>query len=238
VSDVNAKKVATMGFGSSGQRRGISLATALGRTLGVVFFVVGRLRTRRRKALHPRGGVRQGLIHRKGCRTTTGVAWIDEPGTDPVLVRLSRATGFPDFLPDVLGLALRVAGEADHGGDLLLASAGTGPVGRFVIRPTRRRGHPHSSVMPYRSPAGPLLLAAFPLAADGTRFELACAKLRGDWSPFAVLEVQPDWDDAPDTPLTFDPVLNQVPGLQTYGWTAQLRRFAYAGSRRARGTHL
>jgi hypothetical protein len=92
--------------------------------------------------------------------------------------------------------------------------------------------------MPYRSPTGPLLLAAFPLAENGTRFELACSALRGAWLPFAVLEMQPDWDTAPDTPLTFDPVLNQVPGLQSYGWAAQLRRFAYAASRRARGSDL
>lgn len=227
-----------MGFQSPGQRGGLLLATVLGRTLGVVFFVVGMLRTRRGKALHPRGGVRQGLVHRQGCRTPTGVAWIDEPGTDRVLVRMSRATGFPAFLPDILGLALRVPGEAGREGDLLLATAGTGSVGRFVVRPTRRLGHPHSSVMPYRSPAGPLLLAAFPLAEDGSRFELVWSRLRGDWSPFAVLEVLSDWDDAPDPPLTFDPVLNQVPGLPSYPWAAQLRRFAYAGSRRARGARL
>ena len=227
-----------MGFGSPRQRGGVVLSTVLGRTLGVVFFLVGMLRTRRRKALHPRGGVRRGQVHRQGCRTPTGVAWIDEPGTDRVLVRMSRATGFPAFVPDILGLALRVTDGAGRDGDLLLATAGTGPVGRFVVRPTGRLGHPQSSVMPYRTPAGPLLLAALPLAADGTRFELAWSRLRGGWSPFAVLEVPSDWDDAPDPPLTFDPVLNHMPGLESYAWAAQLRRFAYAGSRRARGARL
>src|SRR5919112_6416299 len=85
------------------QRLGLGMATLVGRALGAVFFVVGALRTRRRKALHPRGGIREGVVHRHGCRTTTGVAWIDEPGTDRVLVRLSRATGFPEFLPDIWG---------------------------------------------------------------------------------------------------------------------------------------
>jgi hypothetical protein len=155
-----------------------------------------------------------------------------------VLVRLSRATGFPEFLPDIGGLALRVPSAGGGHGDLLLATTGAGSLGRFVVRPTRRVARPYGSVMPYRSPTGPLLLAAFPVAEDGTRFELACSALRGPWSRFAVLEVHPDWDDAPDTPLTFDPVLNQVPGLQSYGWAAQLRRFAYAASRRARGADL
>lgn len=152
-----------------------------------------------------------------------------------MVVRLSRATGFPAFLPDIWGLALKVPHPGGGHGDLLLATTGTGPLGRFVVRPTRRLARPYGSVMPYRSATGALLLAAFPLAADGTRFELAWAALRGAWSPFAVLEVQLDWDDAPDTPVTFDPVLNHVPGLPSYGWAAQLRRFAYAASRRARG---
>jgi hypothetical protein len=92
--------------------------------------------------------------------------------------------------------------------------------------------------MPYRSPTGPLLLAAFPLTGDGTRFELACSTLRGAWSPFGFLDVQSDWAEAPDAPLAFDPVLNQLPGLASYGWAAQLRRFSYAASRRARRTVL
>ena len=219
-------------------RGGGLLVTLLGRTLGVVFFVAGRLRTRRQKALHPRGGVREGVIRRHGGRATTGVAWIDEPGTDRVLVRLSRATGLPCFLPDIGGLALKIPVGTDGHGDLLLASTGAGPIGRFVVRPVRRPGRTYASVMPYRSPTGPLLLAAFPSAADGSRFELASSGLRGAWSPFAELEVPSGWADAPDRPLTFDPVLNQVPGLPSYAWAAQLRRFAYAASRRARGATL
>jgi hypothetical protein len=224
--------------GPPGQRGVHVLVTGVGRALGGIFFLVGRARGRGRKALHPRGGVRPGLVHRRGCSTRTGVAWIDEPGTDRVLVRLSRATGFPDVLPDIGGLALRVPITADRPGDLLLATAGVGPVGRFLVRPTRRRGHLYSSVMPYRSPVGPLLLAAFPLGADGTQFELAWSGRRGGWSPFAVLEVPSGWDDAPDTSLTFDPVLNPLPGLPSYPWAAQLRRFPYAASRRSRGADL
>lgn len=216
-------------------RAGLLVARLVGRILGVAFFVVGTLRTRRRKALHPHGAVRPGLVLRQGSPTRTGVGWVDKPGQDRVLVRLSRATGFPSFLPDILGLAVKVPGEWSGEGDLLLATTGTGALGRFIVRPRRRLGSPYSSVMPYRTPAGPLLLAALPLAQDGSRFTLAWASPVGAWSPFAVLEVQAGWDEAPDQPLSFDPVLREVPGLHSYHWMAQLRRFAYAGSRRARG---
>jgi hypothetical protein len=224
-----------MSVGLQAQRMGVSLATLVGRALGGVFYVAGALRTRRRKALHPQGGVRQGMVLRQGLGARTGVRWIDEPGRDRVLLRLSRATGLPKFLPDILGLALRVPYEGGGHGDLLLATTGTGAVGRFILRPTRRPGRPYGSLMPYRSPTGPLLLAAFPLADDGTRFELGCAALRGAWTRFGVLEVRSGWEDALDAPLSFDPVLNEVPGLHSYNWTAQLRRFPYAASRRARG---
>ena len=224
-----------MSVGLQVQRMGVSVATLVGGALGGVFYVVGALRTRGRKALHPQGAVRQGLILRRGCGAKTGVHWIDEPGDDRVLVRLSRATGLPGFLPDIMGLALRVPCKGGGHGDLLLATTGTGAVGRFILRPTRRPGRPYGSLMPYRSPAGPLLLAAFPLAADGTRFELACSALSGAWSAFGVLEVRSDWDDALDALLSFDPVLNELPGLHSYRGAAQLRRFSYAASRRARG---
>ena len=217
------------------RRTGVFLATFVGKALGGVFYVVGALRTRRRKALHPEGGVRQGLVVRQGGGARTGVAWIDEPGRDRVVLRLSRATGLPEVLPDILGLAVRVPCEEGGHGDLLLATTGTGAVGRFILRPTRRPGRPYGSLFPYRAPSGPLLLAAFPLADDGTRFELACSALRGAWSRFGVLEVRSDWDDAVDARLSFDPVLNEVPGLHSYRWAAQLRRFSYAASRRARG---
>lgn len=213
---------------------GLALATLAGRALSAVFFVGGKLRGRGRKALHPSGGVRPGVVHRNGGRARTGVAWIDDAGSDKVLVRLSRATGLPELLPDILGLAVRVPREDGGHGDLLLATTGTGPVGRFVVRPVRRPGQPYGSVMPYRSPTGPLVLAALPLAEDGSRFQLAWSRLRGPWSPFGVLEVSGEWDDAPDGPVTFEPVLMPVPGLPSYGWAAQLRRYAYAASRRAR----
>jgi hypothetical protein len=210
------------------------MLTVVGKTLGGVFYLVGALRTRRKKALHPRGSVRSGVIRRQGSAARTGVPWIDESGEDRVQLRLSRATGLPTSLPDVLGLALRVPYLGGHG-DLLLATTGAGAVSRFLLRPTRRPGSWYGSLLAFRTPAGPLQLAAVPLAEDGTRFELAWSRLTGSWTRFGALEVRFEWDDASDAPLSFDPVLNEIPGLHSYRWAAQLRRYAYAGSRRARG---
>src|SRR4051794_35292637 len=92
------------------------------------------------KPLHPRGEILPGRIYRRGwdaTTSTTGVAWLDEPGEDDVDVRRSRAIGLPGWLPDVQGLAVRVRSQ-DGEADLLFATTGMGRVSRFVLSPTRR----------------------------------------------------------------------------------------------------
>jgi hypothetical protein len=209
-------------------------ATIAGRALGGVFFWIGKSRASSRKALHPRGEIRRGVLRRHGCSWTTGVSWLDDAGSDEVLLRFSRSVGLPKPFPDVLGLAIRIPLDTGGHGDLLLATTGSGRFGRFVLRPARRRGAVYSCLIPYRAATGPVLLAALPLDEDGTQFDFVCASLTGAWSSFGRLEVLPESDHSRDVPVSFDPVLNIVPGLESYTWAAQLRRFAYAGSRRAR----
>jgi hypothetical protein len=36
--------------------------------------------------------------------------------------------------------------------------------------------------------------------------------------------------------VSFDPILNQLPGLRPYAWVATLREGAYAAARRARAS--
>ena len=86
------------------RRLGEMLATFVGRALGRRFFLLGRARGR--KALHPRGEVLQGVIGRRGAVGKTGVAWLDEAGTDHVAVRLLPIPGFAPPRPDILGLAV------------------------------------------------------------------------------------------------------------------------------------
>jgi hypothetical protein len=213
--------------------RGEILATFVGRALGGAFFLLGKARGR--KALHPRGEVLEGLIGRRGAVGRTGVAWLDEAGTNHVAVRFSRSLGLPAPRPDILGLALRIPTQPGQFGDVLLATTGTGHIGRYVLLPARRHGlRAYTSLFPYKTPTGPLLLAAIPTPGSPRQYELAYARTTGPWLPFATLEVTQSSFRGHDLDLPFDPVLNVVPGLETYGWAAHLRRFSYAASRRAR----
>ena len=112
------------------------------------------------KPLHPEGSVVSGHLQRFGG-LSTGVAWLDEAGEDEVLVRQSRAVGLPDAAPDIFGVAIRVPAGGGRHGDLLFASTGLGRVSRFVLTASRspyRR--PLTTLLPYRTPAGPVVLAA------------------------------------------------------------------------------
>ena len=212
---------------------GEMLATFVGRALGGAFFLLGKARGR--MALHPRGEVLQGLIARRGAVGRTGVAWLDEAGTDHVAVRLSRSLGLPAARPDILGLALRIPTQSGQFGDVLLATTGTGHLGRYVLLPARRHGlRAYTSLFPYRTLTGPLLLAAIPTAGSPREYELAYSRLTGPWLSFGTLEIMQRTYRGDHLDLCFDPVLHVVPGLETYQWAAQLRRFSYAASRRAR----
>src|SRR4029453_7949239 len=160
---------------------------------------------------------------------------LDEAGTNHVAVRFSRSLGLPAPRPDILGLALRIPTQPGQFGDVLLATTGTGHIGRWVVWPARWHGLcAHTLLFPYRTPAGPVLLAAIPTPGSPRQYELAYARPTGPWLPFATLEVTQSTFRGHDLDLSFDPVLNVVPGLETYDWAAQLRRFSYAASRRAR----
>jgi hypothetical protein len=209
---------------------------AAGAVLKGVFGAAARLRPTA-KPLHPRGQLVSGTIHRTGRQPESGVAWIDQPGTDEVQVRLSRAIGLPTGWPDIFGLAVRIPTGQDGYGDVLLASTGRKALSRFVLLPGREPTETtYSCLIPYRSAKGPLLLAAH---ATGDRtLDLAYAGLLGGWRSFGqlVLASGPagDLGDADDVGPSFDPVLNQIPGLDYYPWAARLREGAYRAARGSR----
>lgn len=214
----------------------VTASGAAGAVLKGAFATAARLRPTA-KPLHPRGQLVRGTIHRTGLEPGTGVPWIDERGTDDVQVRLSRAIGLPSGWPDIFGLAIRVPRATDGYGDLLLASTGRTTVGRFVLLPGRDPTQAtYSSLIPYRTTSGPLLLAAH---ATGDRtLDLACGRLGGAWLSFGqlVLDAGPTGDlgDVDEVGPSFDPVLNQIPGLDYYPWAARLREGAYRAARGSR----
>lgn len=182
------------------------------------------------KPLHPRGDLVAARVFRRGSAERTGAPWIDEPGEDDVVVRLSRAIGLPGRLPDVHGLAMRVP-VGDGYGDLLFATTGTGALTRFVLTATRRpAGRPMTTLLPYRTAAGPVVLAAE--AAGAEAFELAWAHGAGEWHVFATLRLS---TRRVDEAISFDAVRHQIPGLDQYPSVRRLRAPAYATARRSRG---
>src|SRR5215212_3138721 len=104
---------------------------------------------------------------------------------------------------------MRIPLKENRHGDLLLATTGAGGLGRFLLRPARHRGAVYNCLIPYRTPTGPLLVAALPIDDDGLQFELVCAPLRGAWSSFGWLNVLPTSDYGPDA---------QCPLIQSSMW--------------------
>lgn len=184
-----------------------------------------------RKPLHPRGRVRHGQLHRRGLRPPVGVDFLDRVAVDDVLARESRSVGLPEGWPDVQGLALRVTTASGDQGDLLLGSAGLGRLTRFALVPVRSPyARPLSTLLPFRTTAGPVQLAVTRTGPD--RLEVLCAVgLAGEWRSFADLRLS--GVDAAD--VSFEPVHLGLPGLTTYDWVRRLRAPAYARARASRG---
>jgi len=182
------------------------------------------------KPLHPRGELMRGRIYRHGLWPATEVDWIDRPGEDDVLVRLSRAIGLPSALPDIHGLAVRVPVEGGVG-DLLFASTGWGKLSRYVLTAARSpQARPMTTLLPYRGPSGPVLLGARANGAES--FELSCATPDFDFRVFADLRLSRIAVD--DEDVSFDPVRHQLPDLDQYPTVEMLREPAYRRARDSR----
>lgn len=204
-----------------------AVATLAGSGLAAATWALGHVRGGS-KPLHPQGKILFGTLTTGLTDERTGARWLDESAVyADVIVRTSRAVGLPPPLPDIRGLAFRLSlpqGRAD----VLLASTGMGPLSRFALVARRTSGGPLTSLLPYRSPNGPILLGARP--DDDTGFDLLWATLAGGWRRFGYLDVSTR--EAPDQRIRFDPVRNVPPGLRQYDWVERLREPAYVTARR------
>jgi hypothetical protein len=202
----------------------LSLARAGGGALASLIRGVSALRVDA-KPLHPRGTVVRGTLQRRGLDLPTGVAWLDEPGEDDVVLRWSRAVGLPSPVPDIHGLAVRVD-RADGFGDALFATTGwVGPL-RSLLVPGISAHRAMTTLLPYTTPEGALLLGARP-GEDVTRLYVATPL--GPWREFA--ELRETAGPPLDQPIRFDPVLHPLPGLAFPAWVKRLREPAYRTAR-------
>jgi hypothetical protein len=166
-------------------------------------------------------------------------------------VRLSRAFGLPEWLPDPCGLAVRVPdayGPGRHQ-DLLLVSAGWAPLLRHVPSPARDfADRPYSTLLPYRlddelvvlgarlrrPPNRRLKLADLRRRRSGDlSFELHVASPGGEWRPLARLALGERLPEEETERLDFDPT-NTGNGLELAGLVNRLRGPSYRGSQRGR----
>lgn len=185
------------------------------------------------KPLHPVGVVTRGVLERYGSAVPSGVPWLDTSGDDDVVVRWSRAVGLPAPAPDVFGLAVRVDPDGGRPADVLFSTTGTGPLTRFALVPAFSPQRAMTTLLPYRSARGPVLLRAVPQGDKAV--ELSWARGTGTWHPFATLRLRDATTTATDADVSFDPVVNPLPGLTAYDWVTRLREPAYRSARRARG---
>ncbi|MDO9496938.1 MAG: hypothetical protein Q7J48_14630 [Nocardioides sp.] len=183
------------------------------------------------KPLHPEGRVLEACLYRHGVEPPLGVEFLDTVSTDEVVVRESRAIGLPHRLPDIHGLAIKVTNADGSEGDLLFASTGSGPLSRFVLTFSKSTyGRPLTTLLPYSTDAGPVVLGA--RSVGFSTVELRCSVRDGEWRHFADLRLSET--DAADQAVSFDPVRNQLPGLEQYGWVSRLRAPAYETARESR----
>jgi hypothetical protein len=229
--------------GASVTASSVTGSSVTGRLFSSAFGLVQRLR--RPRPIHSHGVALVGTLRFVTQSSPSGVAFFDHPRVAELAVtaRVSRSLGVPAPLPDVIGLALRFD-TADGPADVTLASTGFGVPSRFWLAPQRSPSRARfTTLLPYRSRRGPLLLAArtiepadLPSSPDALaaalerttwRLRLYHATPLGQWRAVAVLEL----GRAPgptDTSDRYDPVRHVLPGAKNYPWVVRLREPSYA----------
>jgi hypothetical protein len=195
-------------------------------------------RVRRARGLHPVGAAWHATLRVPGGGWP-GVELLDEPGEHRAIVRLSRAAGVPEPLPDGLGLALRVPGAYGDGRDQDVLVTSTKPIPLVQHLPLVTTRGPYattySSLVPFRLGGRVRLLGARPAARESdAHFELCAATLRGRWSAVAEIVLGAPLPPAEAEALGFDP-LNTGGGIRPCRPLMGIRAAAYAASREARG---
>src|SRR5829696_1090514 len=126
---------------------------------------------RRRRIFHPDGVAFHARLAVVPPRPF-GAALLDERRDRRCLVRLSQGAGLPDGVPDILGVAVRVLDDdaSMAAQDLLFATVlGDGHVARHVLAPASSfADRPFSTVLPYRTGSGLVVLTLRPVVSGET----------------------------------------------------------------------
>lgn len=203
-------------------------------------------RLRGKRIFHPHGVAFEGTL--KPLATDTGAAALEAEA--PLEARLSRAIGFPEPLPELLGLAFRVPdafGPGRHQ-DVLLASCGSSGVLRFAFLPARSFAErPYTTLLPYALGDEAVVLEATPVGGDapgpslselrrredaGLEFALTARTGRGS-RPLARLRLEGRLPPERSERLCFNPA-NTGGGLELSGLVNRLRRPTYSASQEGR----
>ncbi|OBB88606.1 phosphodiesterase [Mycobacterium colombiense] len=206
---------------------------------------------RGKRFFHPTGVLAQGYIERI-APAAQGLPI----ASSEIVARVSKATGTPGALPDLIGFAfrLRTPQPADQPWDILLVSSGSGALSRaLALRPaTSWNGQTLTTLMPLHFQGNNWWLRAGTsneiggpgLSLDSVRSKLARSNIEvaldqacgsGDFTPLARITLTTALDPERDHDVSFDPVLNTPPGLSLHPrWLADLRARAYQHSRDGR----
>lgn len=185
------------------------------------------------RIFHPRGAAYGGLF--QAAPNGPDAELFSDGSKHGALVRLSRGLGLRPPLPDVLGLAIRIPDAYGRGRhqDFLLASSGSGVLGRRLPRPTTTSpAQFYSSLLPYEIGGRKLFVGGRPKVAGSTSaFEVFVAPPSGRWHAVGTLHLAHRLDDSVARELRFDP-WNSGGGIVPVGLANRLRAPAYRGSRR------
>jgi hypothetical protein len=204
---------------------------------------------RRRRIFHPLGVLAAGRIERlvpskRGLPIESG----------DVVARVSKAVGTPGDLPDLIGLAWRMAPQSSTTTpwDVLMVSAGSGVLTRFALRPTLAWPDTTlSTLMPLRYLDDMWWLTAQMTTAvgrglslstvrdgidcGGVVFDIRQAPAFGSFESLARLTLTTTIPTDEQHDISFDPTRNTMPGVALGPeWLTALRERAYLRSRHGR----
>lgn len=198
-------------------------------------------RVRGERVIHAKGLAYDATVTVLPAAGWIGVPLAGVPRERSAVLRLSRAIGLPDAVPDVLGFALRIYDADAAGGtqDLLLASSGSRAVLRHVLAPRRdAMATAYTSITPLEVGGQRLLVGAFPRnarpggRAQGSWFDLATAPVWGDWTTFAEVHIGMPLDEERSDSIGFD-VAHDAGGFRSDPVLLRLRALAYPAARAA-----